>query len=131
MFANPDDAIARVEDDIRRAQQRAERMSQLRSEAEAVRGSAISRQRDIEVEMDHTGQVTGVIINDQALDRGGRRVAADIMELLGRARQDVQAQMLEVASRLLGEDDPLLDMLRPAEAEGEGRSPQSSGRGWG
>lgn len=129
MFDDPDEAIARVQEDIQRAQERAARMPQLREATEAVRGYAISRHRDIEVEMDHTGQVTALRIANQALTRGGTKVAADIMDLLTVARHNVQAQMLEAASGVLGADDPMLDMLRPPET-GDEAKPRSSVLGW-
>jgi hypothetical protein len=124
-----DAAIEKVADDVRRAQTRAERMPQLQAAAAAVRGRAISRQRDIAVVVSQTGQITELRIHDQALERGGSRLAADLIQLVDQARVDLQRQMLDVAVDLLGEDDPLVETYRDAVAPDDGTDDLSSAVG--
>jgi hypothetical protein len=112
VFDNADDAIAKVEEDVRRAQQRAGWLPQLRAAIEAAWGRAVSRQRDLAVEVDHTGQVTSLRIHDVALERGGTRLASDLVGLVSQARHEVKKLVLAAASDVLGEDDPLLGSFR-------------------
>ena len=134
MFDNADEVEGRIQEDVRRALQRAERMPELVAATQAARGRAVSRERDISVEVDHTGQVTSLQIANEALRRGGTRLAAEILSLLNQARHEVQKQMLAAATGVLGEDDPLLDPFRvTVEAEtiaNPGTTPPKSGGLW-
>ncbi|MFJ3394060.1 YbaB/EbfC family nucleoid-associated protein [Leifsonia aquatica] len=127
MFDDADAAIAKITEDVRRAQERAERLPLLQATTEAARGSAISAQRDIAVTVDQTGQVTELRIDDRALDRGGSRLAADIVQLLARARDDVRVKLLTAAADVLGKDDPIVDSFRER-VETAGSEPASDAR---
>lgn len=116
MFEDADAAIARVEDDIRRAQERAERLPSLVTAAAAIRGTATSRRRDLAVEVDQSGAIVDLRISDAALDLGGSRLSAEIIALTAEARADAQRKVLEAATELLGEDDPAVATLRAASA---------------
>lgn len=105
--------VTSIEDDIRRVQDRDEHMRQLSMASEGVRGSAISRQRDLLVEVDAAGRATKLQIVNQALSRGGTQVSAELMKLFTQAHQDAQGQILEAARVMLGESDPVLEMRRP------------------
>lgn len=120
MFPDADAAIARVEDDIRRAQERAERLPSLVAAAAAVRGTATSRRRDLAVEVDQSGAIVDLRISDAALDLGGSRLSAEIVALTAEARADAQRQVLEAATELLGEDDPAVATLRAASTAAPG-----------
>lgn len=117
---DPDAMIAGIEDDVRRVRDRAERMGELAAASESVRGSAASQGRDLVVEVEASGRVTKLQISNQALSRGGTRIGSDLMDLLGQAHQDAQAQVLHAAIGALGDDDPLLAMLRPDASENHG-----------
>jgi len=106
MFDDADEAIARVEDDVRRAQQRAARMSQLQSATAAARG--VGRHREV----DHTGELTALRIADAALSRGGAGVARLVLDTVRDARADLRRNLLTAAAEVLGDDDPVLDGLR-------------------
>lgn len=110
MFDDADEAIARVEEDVRRAQQRAARMSQLQRATAAARG--VGRHREVVVEVDHTGEITGLQIADAALRRGGAGVSRLVLETMRVARTDLRRNLLTAATEVLGDDDPVLDGLR-------------------
>ena len=120
MFEDPDEAIARIEADVLRAQHRPERLSALRAATEAVRGSAVSRQRDIAVDVDSTGQVVGLQITNAACARGGAAVTADVLSLIAAARKQAQQRMVGAAAAVLGEDDPVVGTLRAAAGGDQG-----------
>ncbi len=110
MFDDAEAAIARVEQDVRRAQQRAERMTRLQQVTAAARG--VVRRTEVAVEVDHTGQLTDLRIADSALNRGGSGVARLVLETVRLARRDLQRNLLVAAADVLGDDDPVLDGLR-------------------
>ena len=112
MFENADEALARVQDDIRRAQWRAERMPDLHAATARARGFAASDTEDLRVEIDHTGAVTSLHIDDAALSRGGSALAAELVQLMGQARTDLQRTLLDSAIELLGDDDPIVITYR-------------------
>lgn len=110
--SDPKATIAEVEDDIRRVRNRAERMGELVAVTDGVRGCASSRGRDVIVEVDASGHVLKLQISNQAVMRGGSRLAAELMGLMEQARADAQAQLLAAAVKTLGDDDPALETLR-------------------
>jgi len=110
MFDDADEAIARVEDDVRRAQRRAERMSQLQQSTRAARG--VGRGREVVVEVDRSGELVDLRIADAALSRGGVGVARLVLDATRLARRDLRRNLLAAASEILGDDDPVLDELR-------------------
>ncbi|MFF2053468.1 hypothetical protein ACFVU2_17840 [Leifsonia sp. NPDC058194] len=116
MFDDADAAIARVEADIRLAQERAERLPSLVSAAAAIRGTATSRRRDLAVEVDQSGGLVDLRITDAALDLGSARLSSELLALIAEAKADAQRQILAAATELLGEDDPAVATLRAATA---------------
>lgn len=133
VFDDADEALAKVNEDIQLAQQRLERLPRLREVTESARGRAASPRRDIAVEVNHADQVTALQIRDEALSRGGDRLASELVGLLNAARHDVQKQMLASATEILGEEDAgLLDPLRlSVEAEAAANDPdQTTGGLW-
>jgi DNA-binding protein YbaB len=107
-FDNADEAIARVEEDVRRAQQRAARYPQLQAAIDAVRARATSPRRDLSVEVDAAGVLRDLTIDDDAFERGGAKVAQEILELIERARSDARRQTLAHTTELMGADDPIV-----------------------
>lgn len=106
MFEDPDDVIARVQDDVRRAQQRAERLPQLTAAVAEVRGEARSPQRDVWVEVDGSGALVGLDITDEAWARRGRQISTDVVALVAEARRVAQRRILEATESILGAGDP-------------------------
>lgn len=129
MYGDADAAIARVEEDVRRAQQRAEKLPLLREAVDAARGTAVSRERDLGVTVNLSGRIVALTIDDSALARGGTRLAADLVRLLGQAHQDLQRQVLGSAIEALGDDDPIVDTYRSS-IETTEDTPRNTGGLW-
>lgn len=108
MVWGADEAIQRVQDDVRRAQQRAERYPALQSAIDGVRSKAVSIRRDLSVEVDAAGVLRGLQIGDSALERGGDRLASEIFELMGKATKQARADALAATTEIMGEDDPIV-----------------------
>jgi hypothetical protein len=111
-YDDVDQTPARIEDDIRRAQQRMERLPLLQEAAASVFGSAVAPQGDIAVTVDNTGEVVSLRIEDRALTRGAAEISADLIRLLRQARQDIHIQMVAAAVGILGDNDPIVDSYR-------------------
>lgn len=111
MFESPEESLAKIQDDVRRAEQRGALLPQLQSAIDGVRGQARSRQRDIAVEVDASGVLRSLDITDLAFDRGGRRLSQEVLELVAKATQEARAQTLALSTEILGEDDPLVKVV--------------------
>ncbi|QCQ17195.1 YbaB/EbfC family nucleoid-associated protein [Microbacterium sp. RG1] len=96
---------------MRRAEERGALLPQLQAAIDEVRGRAVSLRRDVSVEVDSSGALRSVNISDAALERGGRRVSEEVMELVRKATQDARAQTLARTVEILGEDDPLVRVV--------------------
>jgi hypothetical protein len=111
-----DETIAQVEEEVRLDDERAARMPAFTAEIDAVRGVATSRARDVKVEVDASGRITGLELTEQALAGGARRLAREILATATAAEIQAKQQAVQSVGRLLGEHDPITEQLR-AEAE--------------
>jgi hypothetical protein len=66
VFDDPDAAIARVEDQIRAAQERAERAGQVRQRLDGLRGQARSRRGEVTALADVSGRLLDLSITAEA-----------------------------------------------------------------
>lgn len=110
VFNNPEESLARIQEDIARAEARAKALPLMQEQIAQVRGRAQSRQRDISVEVDASGQVSGLDISDDALSRGGRAVSREVLDLVKTATIRVREQSLAITTELLGADDPIVKL---------------------
>lgn len=124
-FDGADAAIARVEEDVRRAQQRAQRYPALQAALDGVRARATSPRRDLAVEVDAAGVLRDLTIHDDAFERGGANVAQEILGLIERARTDARSQTLAHTTELMGADDPIVKAIA-ADLEAQ----ESGDHGW-
>jgi hypothetical protein len=132
MPPSADEALARIADDAARAQRRAERFAALQTAVGGIRGRAVSRERDLAVEVDSGGRIVALRIHDTALSRGGARLGSEILALVEASCDSAQDQVREAAVRLLGEDEPLLRSFparpRRASTSALGTSGERQGR---
>lgn len=113
-FESPDEAIARVNDDVRRAENRAASLSRVQGAIAELRGVAKSRAGDVRVEVDTSGALKDLEVSDTALDRGGRELAGEVLRLVAMATVDVQRRMLELTIEVMGDEDPIVRTLEAA-----------------
>lgn len=123
-FSNPEESLARIQEDVARAEARAKALPLMQEQIAQVRGRAQSRQRDITVEVDSSGQVAALEISDDALGRGGRALSREVVELIRTATIRVREQSLAITAELLGADDPIVKLTADqlsADTEDAGR----------
>jgi DNA-binding protein YbaB len=124
VFDEPDEVLARIDDDVRRVQQRAAILATLQQTVDGIRGTARSDQHDVTVEVDSSGRVTDLRIEDQAFQRGGRQLSGEILALIRAALRSAREQALAATAELVGEDDPMIGVIR---AEDEAAAANSHG----
>jgi hypothetical protein len=130
VIEEPDDVIARIADDIQRVQQRAEALPKLQAAVDAVRETARGDRRDLLVEVDASGRLTRLEIDDDAVaDRGGRAVSAEILGLIEKATRGARAKTLAATEQLLGAGDPIAAKLQ-SDAEAQDAASAARARGW-
>jgi DNA-binding protein YbaB len=125
VFDEPDEVLARIDDDVRRVQQRAAALAELQRSVDGIRGVARSDQHDVTVEVDSSGRVTDLRIEDQAFQRGGQQLSGEILALIAAALRSAREQALAVTTELLGEDDPMIGVIRA-----EDESAAAGSHGW-
>ncbi len=111
VYGSPEETLARIEEDTRRAQERGEKLPMLQAAIADVRAKAVARTRDISVEVDAAGVIRDLEIADSALDRGGRRVSTEVMELIAKATKNARVRTLEVTTEIMGESDPIVGVV--------------------
>ncbi|WEG08615.1 hypothetical protein PU630_15425 [Microbacterium horticulturae] len=110
VFESPEDSLAKIRDDVERAEARATVLPKLQDQIAQARARVVSRQRDIAVEVDSSGVLTVLDITDAALSRGGRAVSREVLDLIAAATLDVRKETLAISKELLGEDDPIVKL---------------------
>jgi len=112
MYQDAEESLARIRGDVERAEARAAALPKLQESMSTARGDAVSVQHDISVSVDSTGALVSLVIKDAALNRGGQRLSYEVMKLVAGATLSVRREMASIARDLLGESDPIVDVLR-------------------
>lgn len=132
MFTSPQETLGRIKDDLRHAHEREQKLPLLQSAIEKVRARAVSRCRDISVEVDSTGTIRHLDITDAALERGGQRVSQEVRELISSASRKARTRVIEVTTEIMGGSDPIVDIvaeeLLPDPDERFDAAPRRAGR---
>jgi DNA-binding protein YbaB len=122
--ADADAAITRVEQQIEAAQRQAEKAREFQAQVEAVRGTARSPRREVEVTVDASGRLAAVDLADAAMDLRPRDLAALLVETANAAQRDAGTKALQIASEAFGAESGVVDHLR-AELDKEPPSAES------
>jgi hypothetical protein len=124
--ADADRAVARIEEQIAEAQERARRATEVRQRIEALRGSATSPRRELTVTVDASGRLAAVDLTDAAYRLSPRDLGRLLVETANAAQRQAGAKALEVASEAFGADSGVVAHLReevekaPPAGEGAG-----------
>lgn len=115
-FHDPDAALAKVQQDVRAAQERAVRAEQVRAEIDAVRGRGRSPRGEVVVEVDASGRLHDVVLTDAAMALRADELSRHIVEAARSAQREAGGRAVAVMSEAFGDDSPLTEHLR-AEVE--------------
>lgn len=111
-WSDPVATRARIEQQVKDAERRAERAAQVRDDIAAVREQASSPGRDVAVTVDSSGRLAAVTLTDAALDRSPVALGALIVELAGEAQRAAGARAVEIAAEAFGAEDAAVEHLR-------------------
>lgn len=110
--ADADLAVARIEEQIAQARERAERASEVRQRIDALRGTAVSPRRELTVTVDAGGRLVSVEVADAAFGLSARDLGRLIVETANAAQRQAGAKAVEVASEAFGEQSGIVAHLR-------------------
>lgn len=111
-YDDPDAAIARVQRDIVAAQERAVRAVEVKASIDRVRGRARSRRGEVRVEVDVSGQLTDLELEESALELRARDLAMLIRETIAVAVRDAGRLAVALTDDAYGEGSAISTQLR-------------------
>ena len=111
-YGDPDAALARVAEQIAQAQERAARASEVRAAIDRVRGRARSRRGEVTVEVDVTGRMTDLRLDDEAMSLDAADLAGLIRETVTLATRDAGVRAVAVSDDAFGEGSSISAHLR-------------------
>jgi hypothetical protein len=111
-FDDPDDALERVQAEIRAAQERAAKATEVKQVMDLLRGRSRSPRGEVTAEVDPSGQLLDLQLADAATDLAARDLASLIVETVRQAAQDAGRQALAVTADAFGEGSPVTAHLR-------------------
>jgi len=112
MWGSPDDAMARVNQQVAEAQERAKRATEVRLEMEALRGTARSPRGEVSVEVDTSGRLLGLTLTEDAMELGERELASLIVATTHAAAARAGEKAVELAAEAFGEESATTTRLR-------------------
>lgn len=115
-FHDPDAALAKIQRDIRAAQDRAVRAEQVKAEIDAVRGRGRSPRGEVVVEVDASGQLRDVVLTEAAMALRHDELSRYLLEAARAAQREAGGRAVAVMGEAFGDDSPLTEHLR-AEVE--------------
>lgn len=111
-FDDPDAAIERVQADIRAAQERAVKATEVKETLDRLRGRARSPRGEVTAEVDPSGQLVGLQLADDATEIVARDLSALILDTVRSAAQDAARQAVAVTADAFGDTSPVTTQLR-------------------
>lgn len=105
-------AIARVNEQIAEAQQRAAQAERVREDIDGLRERATSPRRELTVTVDATGRFTDLKLTRDAMQLHPDALARLIVETAARAQRAAGERAIEIAAEAFGADSPAVEHLR-------------------
>jgi len=111
-FYDADGALDKIQRDIRLAQERAERATQVQGEIALVRGKARSRHGEVAAEVDASGVLTDLQLTDEALEQRPDDLAHSIRDVVREAQRDAGKRAMVIADDAFGAGSTVTAHLR-------------------
>lgn len=116
-YDSPEAALARVDGDIAAARERAARASEVRASIDRVRGRARSAHDELSVEVDVTGRLRDLRLEEAAMRLSAADLAALVLRTVADAGADAGRRAVAIADDAYGAGSSFGALLR-AEVEG-------------
>jgi DNA-binding protein YbaB len=117
--------IARMGEQVEEARRRAAALGEVRERVTAVKGSARSDDRSVQLTVDSAGRLLDVRLTDDALDRGPDALGRELVRLAREAVQDAAAQVAAIDEQAYGAGSETAAFLRSTLAP-----PEDDGLRW-
>ncbi|MEV7973921.1 YbaB/EbfC family nucleoid-associated protein [Cellulomonas sp. NPDC089187] len=111
-FHEPDTVLARIQQDIGAAQERAARATEVRQQMDAIRGAARSPRGEVAAVVDPSGRLTDLTFTDDALRLSARELSRLTLDTVRRAGAEAGRQAVDLMSDSFGADSQLTEHLR-------------------
>ncbi len=118
-WSDPDAAIASVEEQIRQAQETAQRAQALERDLHTLVGRAASSRREVSAEVSSSGLITSLTLTPAALEFDERSLAHLVMDTVNAAHRQVGEQAVALSAEAFGDDSPITERLRAEAAARE------------
>ena len=112
MWGSPDEAMARVAQQVQEAQERAARASEVRAEMDALRGVATSPKREVEATADTSGRLVGLVLSGDALELHESDLAQLILATAAQAAARAGALAVDLAAEAFGAESAITSRFR-------------------
>jgi DNA-binding protein YbaB len=123
-------SIARVREQMGEALERAERAQGLKTQIDAIRVTASSPGREVDVVVDATGRLIDIVFRDAAADLAPAALSRAVLAATARAQRDAGEQAVGLTAEIFGEDSETVALLRGEVAQRMPPDPGSEGIGY-
>ena len=130
-YSSADAARETIARQTQEAVEKARRATAWRQEIDALRGHGTADRGAVSATVEVSGMLVDLEVSDQAAQRGGREVAALVVEAVKAAQRDVGRKVMEASEQEWGAESSTTDRMR-AEVTGRFGSledPDAPGRG--
>jgi DNA-binding protein YbaB len=111
-WGDPDAAIARVEQQVREATERAQRARQLAAQMQSLVGRASSRNGEVTAAVTSSGALTEFSLSERAMDLDARSLERLVLATVNAAQRKVGEQAVALTADAFGEDSPVTARMR-------------------
>ena len=115
-YDDPQAALDRIDRDIAQARERAERAAEVKASIDQVRGRARSARGEVQAEVDATGRLRDLVLDQSAMALRPTELAALVLRTVVDAGRDAGRRAVAVADDAFGEGSSISAHLR-AEVE--------------
>lgn len=111
-YDDPDAVLTRIQQDVDMARQRAVQAQEAQRAIAAVRGTGRSPRGEVTVEVDASGALRDLRLDDGAVRYRAADLAAMVLDAARAAQRDAGARAVAVAEGVWGAGDPAVEHLR-------------------
>lgn len=111
-WGSPDAAMARIDEQIAEAQERAQRATQVRIEMDALRGQAISSRGEVRATVDVSGRLVDLVLTEDAVALRPADLSRMILETTAAAAVKASRLAVDLTADAFGETSAVTERLR-------------------
>ena len=129
-WGDAESSIARVREQMAETLERAERAQGLKTQIDAIRVTASSPGREVDVVVDATGRLVDITFRDGAADLAPTALSRAVLAAAARAQRDAGEQAVGLTAEIFGDESETVALLRGEVAQRMPPEPGSDGIGY-